>query len=332
MEDQEDALSSEGANEVVSEAALYAHVVRLVSETAWAVLPETLAVIADVLSLRASGGLMSKAEIRARIAASARQPVRVGAARSGSVAVIPVQGVITRRAGMFTETSGMVSLEGFMAKVRAAHADDGVGAVVMAFDSPGGDAAGVHEAAAELRSMRGTKPLVAVADGMAASGAYWLASQADELVVTPSGSAGSIGVYTIHRDMSAAMERQGVKATVIRAGKYKAEGNPFQPLGNDAQAAIQERIDATYDMFVRDVAAGRGVTAASVRNGYGEGRVVTAARAKELGMVDRVATLAETITRLQGRRAAPPPSTGNRASAPGGLEARLASLRLAALA
>ncbi len=310
----------------------YAHVARLVSETTWAVLPETLALIADVLSFRASGGVLSKAEIRARLDSNARQPVRAGAARVGAVAVIPMQGVITRRAGMFTETSGMVSLDGFVAKVRNAMADEAVGAVVMSMDSPGGDAAGVHEAAAELRALRGGKPLVAVADSLAASGAYWLASQADELVVTPSGSVGSIGVYTIHRDLSAANERMGVKATVLRAGRFKAEGNPFEPLGEEARAAIQDRIDATYDLFVRDVAAGRDVTHEQVRGGFGEGRVVTASRAKELGMADRVATLADTVKRLQGRHQVST-SPSNRAEAPAQsrLAARLAVLRLAAL-
>lgn len=301
----------------------YARIVQAFSQTCWALLPETLTAMSEVLAFRSEGGVLSRADIRARLDANGRQPVRAGVARSGSVAVIPMQGVISRRAGMFTEACGMVSLESFMAKVRAAQADDAVSAVVMAFDSPGGDAAAVHEAATELRSMRGQKPMVAVADGLSASGAYWLASQADEFVVSPSGRVGSIGVYTIHRDITKAQEQRGVKDTVIRAGKYKAE--TLGPLSEEAMAAQQELVNATYEQFVGDVAAGRGVAVAQVRNGFGEGRVVTAARAKELGMVDRIATLADTVARLQGKKPAPKPTAN------ASLDARLARLRAAAL-
>jgi len=309
----------------------YAHVLHLVAETSWAITPEMMAVVAEVLAYRLSGARWSRDEIAARIGSTARTPVRAGAARAGSVAVLPLQGVITRRASLFSDSSGMVSLEGYLDKIRKAHADETVGALVLAIDSPGGAATGVHEAAAELRSLRGTKPIVAVADGMAASAAYWLAAQADELVVTPSGQVGSVGVYTIHRDLSRALDQQGITASVIKAGRYKAEGNPFEPLGDEARAAIQDQVNATYDLFVGDIAQGRGVPIAAVRDGYGEGRSVPAAKAKALGMADRVATLGETIARLQGRKPAPSPQSAPPPGRAADHDLRLARLRRAAL-
>jgi signal peptide peptidase SppA len=138
-----------------------------------------------------------------------------------------------------------------------------------------------------------------VANTLAASAAYWLASAASELVVTPSGEVGSIGVFAIHEDYSAALDRVGVKVSLISAGKYKTEGNPFEPLGEEAQAAVQGTVNDYYDMFIRAVARGRGVSQADVIAGFGEGRVVMAEQAVRLGMADRVATIDEVIGGLQ---------------------------------
>ncbi|MCC7371633.1 MAG: S49 family peptidase, partial [Chloroflexi bacterium] len=135
-----------------------------------------------------------------------------------------------------------------------------------------------------------------------ASAAYWIASSADEIVVTPSGEVGSIGVFTAHEDISAALEAEGVTVTLISAGKYKTEGNPFEPLSEEARGAIQARVDDYYSMFVRAVARGRGVKPADVRGGFGQGRVVGADEAVRLGMADRVGTMAQTVERLAGRR------------------------------
>jgi ClpP class serine protease len=140
--------------------------------------------------------------------------------------------------------------------------------------------------------------IVAVANTMAASAAYWIASQADELVVTPSGQVGSIGVLAVHQDSSKLQERIGITTTVISAGRFKAES--FGPLSKAATQALQSNVDDLYDLFVADVAAGRKVSTQAVTAGYGEGRMVLAANAKPLGMVDEIATLEATIVRLGG--------------------------------
>jgi signal peptide peptidase SppA len=187
--------------------------------------------------------------------------------------------------------------------VKGALADPDVGAVLLDLDSPGGVVDGIPEAAATLRAMRGSKPIVAVANGMAASAAYWLASQADEMSVTPSGAVGSIGVYATHRDMSGAGKLQGVATTLVSAGKHKTEGNPWEPLSDEARAAIQHDVDHFYNLFTADVAKGRGVKQADVKTGYGEGRVMNAKDALAAGLVDRVETLGEAATRLSRRGA-----------------------------
>ncbi len=275
----------------------YAHIARWVMETPWAILPSKLVAIMEVLALRVSGERLTDEEIRERIGAAARPVHRV----TGNVAVLPLFGTISHRAGMMTDGSGGTSTERFTALFRQALADPNVGAIVLDVNSPGGSVEGVTELSNEIYNARGAKPIVAVANGMAASAAYWIATAADEMVVIPTGDVGSIGVWAAHEDDTAYLEKLGVKVSIIRAGKYKIEANPYEALSEEARAAIQERVDEYYGMFVDAVARNRGVSAKVVREDFGEGRMLGAKQAKASGMVDRIATLDETIQRLTGK-------------------------------
>ncbi len=224
--------------------------------------------------------------------------------RRGAVAVIPVHGVIAPRASWVTQVFGGVPLDRLRDSLRSVGAMPGVTTIVLAIDSPGGSVYAVEETAQVIREVaaKGTR-VIAVADGLAASAAYWLGSAADEFVVTPSGEVGSIGVYTMHFDWSGAMADAGVKVTVVRAGEHKAEGHRYEPLGDDTRAHIQSLIDDYYRMFVRSVAKGRGTSGAAVLDRFGQGRTFTAHRAVERGMADRVATLDSVIAEAQKGRA-----------------------------
>lgn len=314
-------------DETMPVAGRYSSVLRYVRETPWAILPETLAVITDLLRYRAGGDRLSRAEIAERIGPHAATK-GIGAARAGSVAVIPLQGVIVHRADMFSDVSGAASLDKFQARFREAMADPGVGSIIINIDSPGGTVAGVMEMAAEVLAARDTKRIIAVADTLAASAAYWIASAAGEIVVAPSGEVGSIGVIAAHEDLSAALEQQGIKVTLVSAGKYKAEASPLAALGEEARAAIQARVDEFYGAFIAAVAKGRGATPAAVRGGFGEGRVVGAAEAIKTGMADRIGTLDETLARLLGRKPAGASAQGLVPS----LEVRRRRLQLASCA
>lgn len=235
------------------------------------------------------------------------------AARQGAVAVLPLAGVISQKPSLFQLFFGGTSTEGFREQFRALLADETVGAIVLDVNSPGGNVAGVPELADVVYAARGQKPVIAVANTLAASAAYWIASQADEMVVTPSGMAGSIGVFSLHADESRAWDALGVTWSLIHAGKYKVEGNPFEPLDEEARAAIQHEVDVYYGMFVDAVARGRGAKAADVRAGYGEGRVLTARDAVRAGLADRVETLESVVARaLRSKR-----GRGSAASADG---------------
>jgi capsid assembly protease len=267
------------------------HLVAALFSEPWAILPAKLAAIVEVVENHRAG-LTLLAEQAAQFEAGPRPSPRA----AGGVQVIPVYGVVAQRMNLMTQFSGGVSTEKLAADIRKAAADPSVKAIVLDVDSPGGSVFGVDELAAVIMEARKSKHIVAVANSLCASAAYWLASACDEIVVTPSGQVGSIGVISAHTDDSKAEEMLGFKTTYVTAGKYK--GELAGPLTDEARAALQASADDYYGKFTTRVAKGRGVPAAKVRNGYGEGRLLTADKALAEGMVDRIATLEDVLARL----------------------------------
>lgn len=238
--------------------------------------------------------LVKYAQSGEQITAAARQPRTQQ--NAGAIGVIPIHGVIEHRSSFLLELFGGTSVEDIRGQLRAALANPQISAIVLDIDSPGGGVAGVTELATEIRNARAQKRIVAVANTTAASAAYWLASQANHVLVTPSGQVGSVGVYAVHFDASAAYQAQGVTPTIISAGERKADGNEFEPLSDEARAEMQARVDAFYDSFVSDVARGRGVPVSKVRDDYGKGSVLLAPAAFSAGLVDGIGTLEQALT------------------------------------
>jgi len=277
----------------------YERIARYVADTLWAMQPTKIAELLSVLAFRAAGHEFTAEEIRARIGDGGGGATATTS--GGAVAVIPIAGVIAHRMGGMDESSGGTSAERIGKLLTQIAADPQIGTIVYDLNSPGGTVPGIQELAAQMFALRGVKKQVAQVNSLAASAAYWLASQADEIVCLPSGTAGSIGVFSVHQDLSKALEKEGINVTLISAGKYKVEGHPFAPLSDEAKAVLQSRVDAAYGQFVKDVARGRGVSVADVRNGYGEGRALPAKEALAAGLIDRIATMDQTIGRLVGK-------------------------------
>lgn len=272
--------------------------------TPWAMMPERLNAIASVLARWSRGAPASDAVLDGiasdREARDARRQA-AGAVSSGGIAVLPLYGVVTQRGNMVDDVSGpgSVSTQQFSSALRQALADDTVSQILIDIDSPGGNVYGIAELADELISARAQKPIVAIANSLAASAAYWIGCSAAELYVTPSGEVGSIGVWQAHFDESQAFAAEGIKPTLISAGKYKVEGNPYAPLSEDAQSFMQSRVDDYYAAFTKGVARGRGVPIAQVRDGMGQGRVLGADAAKAQGMVDGIATFDDVVRKMR---------------------------------
>jgi signal peptide peptidase SppA len=281
------------------------NILQFIKSEPWAILPGKLEAIMEFLALRAEGRVLSAEEIRARVGEPSRGNGPTSRATDG-VAVIPLVGIISQRASLIDDMSGPggTTTEAFDRRFSQALGDESVSAIAIDVDSPGGSVSGVPQSAAKVFDARGKKPVIAVVNSMMASAAYWIGSAADEVVITPEGLAGSIGVYMIHHDYSGMDEQMGVKHQVIKAGKYKAEGADDGPLPEEAVQALQQIVDDTYDLFISAVAKHRNTTPASVRDGYGEGRVLVGKRAVAAGLADRVGTLEETIARLANPRSA----------------------------
>ena len=212
------------------------------------------------------------------------------------VAIIPIHGSLINR---FGQCYGYVTGYNFIRRQRdAAMADPDVTAIVYDVNSGGGEAAGCFELADESFALRGTKPTISVVDSACYSAAYALASTSDQVVVTPTGGAGSVGVYTMHVDMSKMLEDWGLNITLIHAGEHKVDGHPYAELPEDVRADMQKSVDATYNKFVESVARNRNLSVEAVKDT--QARCYSADDALALGLIDSVASPLEAIRAFLG--------------------------------
>ena len=276
---------------------LYLRVRSAVFRTPWAIVPSRLGIILAYLEARAGGIEFNAGDEVALPQAFMAAQGRVGPEQG--VAVIPIGGTMVHRAsGMDAMSGNVTSTREVVAKTRAAVEDQRVSAIVHHYHSPGGTVDGVPEAYDAILAMRGEKPIVAIADTMIGSAAYYMAAAADEIVVSPSGQVGSIGVFAVHEDFSEQYARLGQQYTLVASSKFKGEGLDFQPMTDEYRDYLENHVLAYDDMFVNAVAQGRGVKESKVRNEFGQGRMVMAEPAVAAGMADRVETFDDLIARL----------------------------------
>jgi signal peptide peptidase SppA len=223
---------------------------------------------------------------------------------------------MTQRANLMTEVSGLMSVEEVGFAIEQAVADPAFEAIVLDVDSPGGSVYGVQELADKVYAARRSKPVVAVANAVAASAAYYVAAQASELIVTPSGAVGSVGVYLMHVDRSGEMDKQGVRVTFVSAGERKTAGNEFAPLDDAGREEMDRAVQGYYRQFLAAVARGRNTSTERVRSDFGKGGMLLAAEAVRAGMADRVGTLDAVLGRY-GHSLSGAPTLAPKAAATG---------------
>ncbi len=215
------------------------------------------------------------------------------------VAIIEMDGIISKAMSFFSFLFGGVSTRGIEADFKKALNDPEVTSILFAIDSPGGTVDGTQELAELIYKSRGKKPIVAYTDGMMASAAYWIGSAADRIFISgDTTQVGSIGVVAIHQDISKAEEKFGIKTTEIVAGKYKRIASQHAPLTEEGKATIQDIVDHIYSVFVGDVARNRGVSEEEAVGGMGDGRIFLGKKAIAAGLVDGVSTLENLISRF----------------------------------
>jgi signal peptide peptidase SppA len=213
---------------------------------------------------------------------------------SDGLAIIPIHGsLLNRFGGSWGFVTGYQSIR---RQMNSALEDDDVKMLVFDVDSPGGETAGCLELADEIRASREIKPSIAVVDSLSASAGYALASAATRMVATPSSKIGSIGVYIMHADFSAALDQAGIQITYVEApkGGMKTAGSQYRRLDKKAEQYLQAFVDASYDSFVALIAENRGIEDSAIRET--EARVFRAEEALALNLIDEVKTPSEAVS------------------------------------
>ncbi len=202
------------------------------------------------------------------------------------VAIIPISGPISQRRSFFSSLFGGADFNALTAAMMEALVSNQVKAILLDIDSPGGTVAGSEAFADMVYEGRKEKPIVAYANGMMASAAYWIGSGASKTLVQKTSQVGSIGIMMIHNDWSGQDAEMGVTRTVLSAGKYKALGNNAEPLTDLAKDTFQAEIDYVYTLFVDAVSRNLGVDPEAVLADMADGRTFIGQQAIDAGLVD----------------------------------------------
>ena len=219
------------------------------------------------------------------------------------IAVIPVFGTLVKRAGAIEAASGLTSYGQLEEQIMDAATDPAVRAILLDIDSPGGEAAGVFDLSDLVFEARSLKPVWAIADEEAFSGAYAIASAAERLFVPRTGGLGSIGVVAVHVDRSARDAMEGFRTTTVYAGARKNDFNPHETLKDGARRTLQAEVDRVHALFVDTVARNRGLAADEVR--ATEARLFFGEDAVSAGLADEVGTLRDALASLAAALSTP---------------------------
>ncbi|WP_162239998.1 S49 family peptidase [Methylobacterium sp. Leaf99] len=269
--------------------------------SAWAMEKDALAKLFEIVSREPSPVALEAYRSQA-LARAERASVRDG------VAIISAEGPLFKRANFMTEFFGATSYDVLRRDLQAAVDNGGVRAILLNIDSPGGEAAGIGELAAAVKSLRGQgKPIVAYVGDLGASAAYWLASAADSIVVGTSAALGSIGVRASYADTSARDERSGVRRYDFVSSQSPYKVTDLQ--SDDGRARVQARVDTLAQVFIETVAENRGVTVDRVLAAFGQGDVLIGRAAVDAGMADTIGTFEGTLAALAAGKviSRPPP-------------------------
>ena len=279
------------------------HSFELVQDTAWAITRAKMDEINALVECRLRG---EKVEFPEAQRGPAGNRAEEGYQVLDGVALLPVYGVLAKRMNLLTEISGGTSMELLGRDFARALADPKVKSILLDTDSPGGTVDGTEALAAQIYAARGRKPIVAFANGLMASAAYWVASAADQVVAPETAQVGSIGVIAMHYDRSEQDQKLGVKRTAIYAGQYKRAGGDEQPLSDEDREYLQERVDDYYALFLEAVARQRGVDSGQAHQQMGDGRLFMGKKALKAGLIDQIGNFNQALALARAKGGAMP--------------------------
>lgn len=206
------------------------------------------------------------------------------------VEVIYVQGVMLT--GSIPTGFGIATSEDITKRLKDASEDEGVKAIVLRINSPGGSPAAAEEIVAAMKKIK--KPIVISMGDVAASAAYYISVPADKIIANPDTITGSIGVIWEFQNRSAFYENDGTSFYIAKSGELKDMGGDWRGLTNDEKKYADQIVSEAYGRFVEEVAEGRNLSLSKVKD-IADGRIYTGAKAKELGLIDDLGSLDDAI-------------------------------------
>ena len=174
--------------------------------------------------------------------------------------------------------------------IQKAKEDKNIKGILFVVNSPGGAVAPSVELAYAIKELKDIKPVVVYASGVIASGSYYASIWANKIIANPGSMVGSIGVIMQGVNAEELMQKIGVSTQTVKAGKYKESGTPTRKWFDYEEKQLQSVIDDTYNMFISDVASARNLDVKN-HNLFADAKIFTSKQAKEVGLVDEVATL-----------------------------------------
>lgn len=271
--------------------------------TPWAIRREALEALVEIFEKRLIDEDKSwMVEAAAKFHSVDSNPMREEYTVDNGIAVIRFVGPIMPRATAMN-SSGATSLELQMKKVASAMANDKVSAIVLDFDTPGGSAMGLEEAALQIFNLRKQgKPIIGIANSMCCSAGYYLMSQCDEAYATPAAMVGSIGVRMVLESDDRQRKNDGIDV------EYSYVSGPLKggvgPLTEDQRAELTAMGETFFSNFKNSIERARpdmDVDAVAT------GQVWIGMEAKKAGLVDGITTLEELLSELA-------PETNSKAS------------------
>lgn len=264
----------------------------------WAGTDEALAqYLLSVRTFLAAGGIEKQADYLSEEA----KPLPRLLSKQGSVGLVTIAGSLNNSDSWMNRYIGAVGYPEIRQALVHAAKDPDIKAIVLDVKSGGGAVSGMVDTADLIKRIDAdVKPVYSYTDSMAASAGYALFSSARGRAISRTAEVGSIGVLLVHQEMTKLMSEVGITPTVIRSGKYKALGNPYEKLSDLAVEVLQESVDATAEVFEELVADNLGVPQSAVHGKMGQGRVFMGQAAVDIGLAEEVSNFDALMSKVMG--------------------------------
>jgi protease-4 len=197
------------------------------------------------------------------------------------IAIIEIKGMITQSSGIIEE-------------INQYQEDEGVKAIILRIDSPGGGVGPAQEIYREILKVKSKKKVVTSMGSVAASGGYYIACASDLIIANPGTITGSIGVLMEFPNIEELLKKIGIKGVVLKSGEHKDIGSPFREMAPEEKKILQGVIDNVHQQFVQAVAEGRKMDRSKVME-IADGRILTGEQAKQIGLIDQIGNLQDAI-------------------------------------